>query len=235
MKDRLIDTSLLVVLITVALVIVWTLFQPFGFLFTRNTRVNPATPIPTQEQRLDASNDLDIAPVIPSAMPNAFTDEAITQAEAQEGGITAIIPSPNAGQNASQNVNQGTVVEDSQPTVVPVEAVENSETPVEILAEGNIDLDRIGFSFVTGGAGACGIVLEPWRHVAVSRDILARYPCGTRISIRMDEMVAERQYFTAIVADSMNPSNTKTVNIYVGQEEPALQYGVQDGQLVPTN
>lgn len=228
MKDRLIDTSLLVVLIAVALVIVWTLFQPFGFLFTRNDQVNPVPPAPAQEQRLDASNDSLISPVIPSAAP----DSLASQEETQEGGITAIIPS----QNSSQNSSQDEVVEEIETTTTPMETVEvTDETPVEVLAEGNIDLDRIGFSFVTGGAGACGIVLEPWRHVAVSRDILALYPCGTRISIRMDEMVAERQYFTAIVADSMNPSNSKTVNIYVGQAEPALQYGVQDGQLIPTN
>ena len=230
MKDRLIDTSLLVVLIAVALVIVWTLFQPFGFLFSRNTQVNPATSTPSQEQRLDASNDTGIAPIIPSELPEPLINEE-TSEEAEDGGITAIIPSLNSDQDSNQNA----VAQDNEASITVVETQETTETPVEGLGEGNIDLERIGFSFVTGGAGACGIVLEPWRHVAVSRDILARYPCGTRISIKMDEMVAERQYFTAIVADSMNPSNSKTVNIYVGQDEPALQYGVQDGQLIPTN
>ncbi len=224
MKDRLIDTSLLVVLIAVALVIVWTLFQPFGFLFSRNAQVNPTVPEQTQEQRLDASNESGIAPVIPSSLPSSSANDEVAQ---EEAAITAVIP--------NQNPSQDTIAGDSETTLTAPETVDSIETPVEVLAEGNIDLERIGFSFVTGGAGACGIVLEPWRHVAVSRDILALYPCGTRISIRMDDMVAERQYFTVIVADSMNPSNSKTVNIYVGQDEPALQYGVQAGQLIPTN
>ena len=43
-------------------------------------------------------------------------------------------------------------------------------------------LSRIGFNFATGQEGACGVPLEPWQHVAVSRDLLAEYGCGPKSS-----------------------------------------------------
>lgn len=108
-----------------------------------------------------------------------------------------------------------------------------AEPTPQALPEGGFALERIGFSFVTGGVGACNIVLEPWRHVAVSRDILAEYPCGSEITITLDETVAGRQQLRAIVADTMSPAFSRTVNIYVGQDEPAQEYGVRTGRFAP--
>jgi hypothetical protein len=120
--------------------------------------------------------------------------------------------------------------------VTPVEGTEPEEiasptptTPAP-LPEGAIDLERVGFSFVTGGTGSCNIVLEPWQHVAVSLDLREKYPCGSEITITLDEEVAGRTSFKAIVADSIRDAE-RTVNVYVGQDEPALEYGIKDGSL----
>jgi 3D (Asp-Asp-Asp) domain-containing protein len=106
------------------------------------------------------------------------------------------------------------------------------EAPTE-LPEGSLELNRIGFSYVTSGPGACGMILKPWKHVAVSRDILEKYPCGSSITIQLDKAVAGRNSLTAVVGDTMNPIHELTVNIYVDTNEPALNYGVRDGQLIP--
>ena len=98
-------------------------------------------------------------------------------------------------------------------------------------ASGEVDLVRVGFSFVTGGAGACGITLEPWKHIAVSREILAKYGCGTEVTVDLSEEIAGRSSFRAVIADTMNPVHSRTINIYVGRDEPALDYGVTTGKL----
>ena len=107
------------------------------------------------------------------------------------------------------------------------EATPSASTP---LPEGEIDLERVGFSFVTGGTGSCNIVLEPWQHVAVSLDLREQYPCGSEVTITLNEEVAGRTSFRAIVADSIRNAE-RTVNVYVGTDEPALEYGIKDGSL----
>lgn len=77
------------------------------------------------------------------------------------------------------------------------------------------------------------MTLEAWKHVAVSRDILEKYPCGSSITVALDKAVAGRDSFTAVVGDTMNPIHDLTVNVYVATDEPALNYGVRDGQLIP--
>ena len=101
----------------------------------------------------------------------------------------------------------------------------------EVMNDDPIILERIGFSFVTGGSGACGVVLEPWRHVAVSRELLESLGCGAEISIGFDSPRGGQEKITAVVGDTMNPSHYRTVNVFVGQEEPALEYGVTSGWL----
>lgn len=97
--------------------------------------------------------------------------------------------------------------------------------------EGELPLQAIGFSWVTGGAGACGVVLEPWEHVAVSRELLAELGCGAEVTVYLDDPVDGRTSVSATVADTMNPSHSMTVNIYVGEDEPALEYGRNTGAL----
>ena len=101
----------------------------------------------------------------------------------------------------------------------------------EVMASDRIALERIGFSFVTGGSGACGVVLEPWHHVAVSRELLDLLGCGAEIRIDFDSPRGGQEEITAFVGDTMNASHYRTVNVFVGQDEPALEYGVTLGWL----
>jgi 3D (Asp-Asp-Asp) domain-containing protein len=89
-------------------------------------------------------------------------------------------------------------------------------------------LTRIGFSFA-GVVGACGVELEPWQHVAVSRDLLAEYPCGSTVRVTLPEEVGGRTSADLVVGDTMNPMHERTINIYVSQDEPAYQYGLLEG------
>ncbi|AEB11274.1 hypothetical protein [Marinithermus hydrothermalis] len=84
-----------------------------------------------------------------------------------------------------------------------------------------------------GTVGACGIELRPWAHVALSPDLLERYPCGTRVRVILDEPVADRRAFEAVVGDTMSSRWEKTVGVYVGPDEPAVAYGVTTGRLEP--
>jgi len=112
-----------------------------------------------------------------------------------------------------------------------ISSEDNRSVLQEVMNDDPIILERIGFSFVTGGSGACGVVLEPWRHVAVSRELLESLGCGTEISIGFDSPRGGQEKITAVVGDTMNPSHYRTVNVFVGQEEPALEYGVTSGWL----
>ena len=120
-------------------------------------------------------------------------------------------------------------VSEAQPDPVASAPVQDAPLP----ADGPVQLERIGFSFTTGGTGACGLVLEPWRHVAVSRELLAAYGCGAEVRIVLDDPKAGRRELSAVIGDTMNPVHSRTVNIYVGQDEPALEYGVTAGLLEP--
>ena len=115
--------------------------------------------------------------------------------------------------------------------VEEISSEDNRSVLQEVINDDPIILERIGFSFVTGGSGACGVVLEPWRHVAVSRELLESLGCGTEISIGFDSPRGGQEKITAVVGDTMNPSHYRTVNVFVGQEEPALEYGVTSGWL----
>lgn len=98
---------------------------------------------------------------------------------------------------------------------------------------GGVRLERIGFAYATGSEGACGVPLTAWGHVALSRDLLDDFPCGTAVTLTLDDEIAGRQSVTAQVGDTMGAEVTGTVNIFVGQNEPALEYGVTGGTLSP--
>ena len=82
-------------------------------------------------------------------------------------------------------------------------------------------------------AAACGVPLTAWAFVAVSRDLLTTYPCGTAVTLTLDDEIAGRREVTARVGDTMGADITNTVNIFVGEDEPALEYGVTQGSLSP--
>ncbi|MBA2668051.1 MAG: hypothetical protein H0U69_13565, partial [Trueperaceae bacterium] len=98
---------------------------------------------------------------------------------------------------------------------------------------GTVAVERLGFSFVTGGPGACGMVLEAWTHVAVSRELLAEYGCGARVRVTLDEPAGGRDVFEGVIGDTMNPQFARTLNVYVGVDEPAFEYGLSSGTITP--
>jgi hypothetical protein len=155
-----------------------------------------------QPETPDVTPSVDVEPVPPSDTPDA-PSEPTDEIQAQD-------PAPE--------------------TVLSTDPAPEEATLPAPLPEGTIDLERVGFSYVTGGVGSCNIVLEPWQHVAVSLDLREKYPCGSEITITLDEEVAGRTSFKAIVGDSIRNAE-RTVNVYVGQDEPALEYGIKDGSL----
>jgi hypothetical protein len=142
--------------------------------------------------------------------------------------ITPVLPD----QEESAQTSQSEAVQLEETPTETDSSPEVAEIPRQPIPEGAVELERVGFSYVTGGVGACNIVLEPWQHVAVSLDLREQYPCGTEITIELNEEVGGRTTFTAIVADGIRNAE-RTVNVYVGTDEPALEYGVRDGVLNP--
>lgn len=172
--------------------------------------------------------------------------------------VVEVVPSTSHGSRAVTSVTRsdGTTPASDAPTtpsldVVPVDpnlVVDEgrgedpvpSDDPVNrgvpasdgVTASTEVVLDRIGFSYVTGGSGACEVTLDAWLHVAVSRELLRDLGCGARVRIEFDAPVAGRRAVEAIVADTMNASFERTVNVYVAQDEPASEYGLATGRLV---
>lgn len=231
MREKLIDSALLIGLVVVCVVIVVTLFFP-GSRRNAQTNNTPTTPVETGSvetaQREAEAGQTDV-PLI-SSEGEAVTEETVAETEAQTGSELETDVEPDV----ETAVEAGAATETASEAGTEAETmpIDPEPTVAQPLPEGAFDLERIGFSFA-GGTGACSVALEPWRHVAVSRDILAEYPCGTEVTIHLDEPVAGHDSFTAVVGDTMNPSNIRTVNIYVAPDEPALEYGVAAGRLEP--
>ena len=204
MKERWVDIALISALVLIAATIVYTLVVPGS----PTLQAGPTPEVPVEAVEPIPSNDPPNENV--SAVP---LDEPTTPSEpiSEEQLETVTLETPPSG----------------EPEPVVEEATPSASTP---LPEGEIDLERVGFSFVTGGTGSCNIVLEPWQHVAVSLDLREQYPCGSEVTITLNEEVAGRTSFRAIVADSIRNAE-RTVNVYVGTDEPALEYGIKDGSL----
>jgi hypothetical protein len=163
------------------------------------------------------------------------------------GGVTPVVPgetgnAPNS--NATRpNVNIEPVLPDTSAGPTRRDTAEPDETastetpderPIPTDLEGSIALDRIGFDYARGNVGACNIPLEPWQHVAVSRDLLRDYGCGTQVIVVLPETIGGRDQVVATVADTMSPSVQRTVNVFISPDEPALEYGLLDaGQFAP--
>ena len=224
MREKLIDSALLIALVVVCAIIVVTLFFPGRR--NRQTAVTPTTaPTALETTQAEAvSGETGGVPVVSSAGQTATPEVPLAETAAPGTGP--------ATTNASGTTTEATV----ETTTGATTAGESEATPAaeaaQPLPEGAFDLERVGFSFA-GAVGACSVPLEAWRHVAVSRDILAEYPCGSEVTVDLAEPVAGRSSFRAVVGDTMNPSNVRTVNIYVAPDEPAFEYGVTAGRLEP--
>jgi 3D (Asp-Asp-Asp) domain-containing protein len=112
-------------------------------------------------------------------------------------------------------------------------ATATAEPVAQEPAANAMSIGRIGFAYATGTAGACGVPLTAWNYIAVSRDLLGRYPCGTAVTLMLEDEIAGRTEVLAQVGDTMGADITDTVNIFVAEDEPALEYGVTSGTLSP--
>jgi hypothetical protein len=204
MRDRFVDIALISALVLIAGTIVYTLFgRPPAARVEAGAAPVQVEPVQTEP--------VQVQPVTPGEPLDA---EVVPSDD--------IVPVEPEGIEVQQLATDPT----PEPEVIETEA------PRQPLPAGAIDLERVGFSYVTGGVGSCNIVLEPWQHVAVSLDLREQYPCGTEITIELNEETGGRTTFTAIVGDSIRNAE-RTVNVYVGTDEPALEYGVRDGVLNP--
>jgi hypothetical protein len=248
MRGRAIDLALILGLIVIGGAIVWTLFSLGG-------SSRPAPP-PGDTPSVDGPETPGDAGVVPVAPGGEGADEGGTATDTGANGGGAV-PLPPGGDGADAD-DGGDVADDANgapddadaaasgdadgaapggadddaPSDGPDPEVPAAEAP-PVPEQGPVELGRVGFSFVTGGAGACGIVLEPWTHVAVSRELLAAYGCGAEVTLTLSDPKDGRSRVEAVVADTMNPSFSRTVNVYVGQDEPALGYGLTTGTIAP--
>lgn len=212
-KGRIVDILLIITLVLVAFGITYTLLT----LNRGQTRPPPeTTPTPVETPLVPADSPVDPLgggnlPVIPEGL-----------GDAEASGVQPLVPTDPAEAGAD---DQQTVGAD------PAEDEPEEAAPPRTLVAGEVQLESVGFSFVTGGAGACGVTLEAWQHVAVSRDLLADLGCGAPVTIELADETGGNTLVNAVIGDTMNPAHSMTVNIYVGQNEPALEYGRTSGIL----
>ncbi len=160
-----------------------------------------------------------------SDLENAETDAA-------DDAMPDAAPSDTTTDTAAATTTPDTATPDADaPDVTAEEAVAASEAEAAAVLTGSVPLGRIGFAYATGAEGACGVPLEAWAYVAVSRDLLTEFPCGTAVTLSLDDEIAGRREVTAQVGDTMGAEIAQTVNIFVGEDEPALEYGVTGGTL----
>ena len=82
----------------------------------------------------------------------------------------------------------------------------------------------------TGNTPACGThrAAHPSTapiQLAVSRDLLRTYPCGTRVGIRLARPIAGRWVITAVVSDTTGPRARNTIDILAPSRAQALRWG----------
>ena len=245
MKERAIDLALVVGLVLVAGAIVWTLFSLGGgrsgpppdrggdLVAPDGAAGGGIVPVAPDGSGDDAAADVGADGGDGNAGPDALDGVGGDGSDGAAGGAGTTDASDGSeasgsdgGAAGDDGASAGPAPDRPEPTVPAAQAPPVPES-------GPAELGRIGFSFVTGGAGACGIVLEPWTHVAVSRELLAAYGCGAEVTLTLDDPKDGRSTVAAIVGDTMNESFSRTVNIYVGQDEPALAYGLTSGTITP--
>lgn len=217
MNDRYIDIVLVIGLLALVAAAVFLLLDERR---SYDTQTRAAPP----EQSQPALGGSGITPVAPEG---GGGPSAGTQATRPNTNIEPVLPNTTAPRRGATATDNPATDPTTGPTSDPA-----SDQPTDL--EGAIALDQIGFDYARGNVGACNIPLEPWQHVAVSRDLLRDYGCGTRVIVVLPETIGGRDRVVAIVADTMSPSVERTVNVFISPDEPALQYGLLDaGQFAP--
>ncbi len=159
-----------------------------------------------------------------TAEPDATVQEGGAEDGSEGEKSAAAVEPPVVKNDPAANTEMNTPPE----TVPPPTDEPTAQTP-ELVA--GVSVERVGFAYATGSEGACGVPLTAWNYVAVSRDLLETYPCGTAVTLTFDDEIAGRGSVTAQVGDTMGAEITDTVNVFVGEDEPALEYGVTRGTL----
>lgn len=182
---------------------------------------------------LDGSEVTSDTATVPAITP-ATTAEPATGPDVETNTATNAVT--NAGTAPEGEVEGAAAFTDDAATDTTAGTAETTATDTSVEATGASSgteerLERVGFAFVTSSMGACGVPLQPWQHVAVSRDLLDRYGCGATVVVTLADEVAGRQQVTAQIGDTMGAEIAGTVNIFVAQDEPALEYGVTEGAL----
>jgi hypothetical protein len=218
MRYRFLDLGLFVALVVVAGGIMWTLFSLGSPARLANEQVERQMVMPEVTASVDAPAVVAAPTPIPGLPIEATSPAPVVTVPAATPPADGAVAPPAAAATPA-----------AAPAATPAAAPAAAPTPPRPLAAGEVALERVGFSFVTGGPGACGVVLEPWIHVAVSRDLLAAHGCGASVRITLDDPAGNRREAIATIADTMNPSFSRTVNVYVGRDEPAFAYGLTTG------
>lgn len=183
---------------------------------------------------LSAAGDIDdpVERVAAARTAEATASAPAAAASSAESAAELSPATPTTVGAAAAAVAAGESPEEAQPAAGG-EATVGAAPPSEDAAAGAVTLGRVGFAYTTGDEGACGVPLQAWQHLALSRDLLARYPCGTVVTLTLEDAVAGRSMVRAQVGDTMGADISGTVNIFVGEDEPALEYGVTRGALAP--
>lgn len=248
MRIRFVDVLLVVALFVVTAAIVWTMLNlgssPIrssgspptvsddGSSASPSTRIQPLAPGEASPST-PASTDASRSSVVLEPDAGVLDTEPNATATNEDDDSTLVTSLTQDGSSIGDTSEASTEVTSVPAAGTPPDPTIPSTEAAAVPDSGPVALGRIGYSFVTGGSGACGIVLEPWTHVAVSRELLAAYGCGATVTLTLDDEVAGRAQATVIVADTMNEAWSRTVNVYVGQEEPALSYGLTTGSISP--
>jgi hypothetical protein len=253
MRGRAVDLALILGLIVIGGAIVWTLFSLGG-----SSRPAPPPGDTPSADGPETPGDPGVVPVDPgdgevagdgpaAADGQAGAGDGSSDTGANGGGAVPLPPGGDEGDETDagdvapgdpdgdapvRDAADGDAADGDAASDGPDPEVPAAEAP-PVPEQGPVQLGRVGFSFVTGGAGACGIVLEPWTHVAVSRELLEAYGCGAEVTLTLSDPKDGRTRVGAVVADTMNPSFSRTVNVYVGEDEPALAYGLTTGTIAP--
>jgi hypothetical protein len=260
MRGRAVDLALILGLIVIGGAIVWTLFSLGGSSGPAPTPGDtpsvdgPETPgdpgvVPVAPGDEDADGGGPAADGDPAGARDGASGAGANAGGANGDGAVPLPPGGDATGGDATDADDGgdaAGAGDDPPDDAPDQDADGGGPPSDgpdpevpaaeappVPEQGPVQLGRVGFSFVTGGAGACGIVLEPWTHVAVSRELLEAYGCGAEVTLTLSDPKDGRSRVEAVVADTMNPSFSRTVNVYVGEDEPALAYGLTSGTIAP--
>lgn len=95
----------------------------------------------------------------------------------------------------------------------------------------------ISFYYPTGKAPYCRgkvknlPVFRPWHSVALSHDLLRKYPCGTRLLVRFDKSLFGTRMVYVTVQDRTAARFSNRVDMLVSPGENAHDYGLRSGSI----